>query len=383
MKRVLSFLFALLLFLPLSSQSQTIPFSIQHDGNSRGGILYLPSSYTASQSYPLVFNLHGHGSNANEQMLYSGMNAVAEAHQFIVFYPEGLNNSWNNGNIPPYNSSPNDVGFISALIDSLRLHYSIDSNRVFSCGLSSGGFMSYRLACDLSQRITAVASVAGTMSELTRDNCSATRTVPVMQVHGSSDNVVPPGGILNLMSVQDVLDFWIQHNDCPVQASHELIPESGVNDNSHAIKKTYAICDAGTDIWYFEVVGGGHTWPGAMQIPGLGNTCMDFNASQEIWHFFSRFSMQGGSVDMQEWSGSGDWNIYPNPNTGTFVVKGLKENTMVELRLLDMQGRVLKQENKPGSSELKWEFTGKAGLYILQVKQGGEISSKSLFIAGE
>ncbi|RMF00022.1 MAG: hypothetical protein D6772_06880, partial [Bacteroidetes bacterium] len=144
---------------------------ITHDGLEREYRLYVPAAYDGQSPWPLVFNFHGFTSNAAQQEIYSNMNTVADTAHFLVCYPEGIGNAWNVG--WSFGSTADDVGFVDALIDSLSLAYELDAGRIYACGMSNGGFMSYRLACERSNRFAAIASVTGSMTR--NYDCEPTR----------------------------------------------------------------------------------------------------------------------------------------------------------------------------------------------------------------
>lgn len=275
----------------LAQTSTTLP--IQHNGMSRNGRLYVPANYSPSNPTPLVFNLHGYTSNAQQQEFYAGMNAVADTAGFIIFYGNGINNAWNSGFTSPYNGGVDDVGFLSKAIDTLSTLYNIDLTRVYSCGMSNGGFMSFRLACDLEDRIAAVASVTGTMTSLQFNNCTASRAVPVMQVHGTLDPTVAYGGNNLSLSVDSVLNYWRLQNACG-NVLLDTLPDINTTDGSTVTTQFWGGCQDGTEVLHYKVANGGHTWPGAsINLGTAGNTNRDFNASVAIWQFFLRHSHPG------------------------------------------------------------------------------------------
>src|ERR1041385_5504790 len=133
-------------------QAQGQTYSFTFDGILRSYIVHLPTGFNPGNSYPLVVNMHGYSSNASQQELYTAMDAVADTAGFIVAYPDGIASSWNSY----FNTGGvNDVSFISALIDTMILNYNSDPQRVYACGMSNGGFMTHRLACELHFRIAA------------------------------------------------------------------------------------------------------------------------------------------------------------------------------------------------------------------------------------
>src|SRR4051812_48550249 len=143
----------------------TIVDSINSSGIYRTYRLYKPLSYTGSQAYPLVINLHGYTSNSFQQQYYGNFMPVADTAKFLIVHPQGTKDAsnqpyWNAG---ISSAGANDLLFLSQLIDSLKAIYNIDPNAIYSTGLSNGGFMSNYLACNLSNKIAAIAGVAGTM----------------------------------------------------------------------------------------------------------------------------------------------------------------------------------------------------------------------------
>ena len=175
-------LFTLLICLPICTLSQqTINASITHGGLQRDYILYVPTSYSAATSAPLVFNFHGYTSNANEQMWYGDFRPIADTAGFIIVHPNGTldNSGTSHWNVGWGGSTVDDIGFTESLIDNLSATYNIDNNRIYSTGMSNGGFMSYQLACELSDRIAAIASVTGSMSTNWFNSCSPTIKCPL------------------------------------------------------------------------------------------------------------------------------------------------------------------------------------------------------------
>lgn len=304
-------LFALCLFLFLSTWSYaqtTLTGSISHNGINRDYRLYVPSGYSMSDtSLALVFNMHGFTSDAAQQEQSSQMNIIAENENFLVCYPNGINRSWNVG--WTFGSNADDVGFISSLIDSLTDSYRIDQNRVYACGMSNGGFMAFRLACELQNKIAAVASVTGSMVPQALTSCQPDNPIPVLQIHGTQDFIVSYNGSAIASPVMDVVQFWATHNGCDKEPSITQVPDIQVNDNTTTEILTFAPCLRNSEVAHYRVQNGGHTWPRLnASIPG---TSRDFEASQVIWDFFKRFKLEVPSSAFL--SGNMHVQIYPNP----------------------------------------------------------------------
>ncbi|MFT4537399.1 MAG: polyhydroxybutyrate depolymerase, partial [Saprospiraceae bacterium] len=192
--------------------AQTTTGTIQHDGLTRDYILHLPTGYDANESYPFVYNLHGFGSNAQQQQFYSAMDITADDNGFIVCYPNGIDNSWNVG--WDFGSNADDVDFLLTLVDALAVDYNINYERLYSCGMSNGGFMSYKLACEKSDEFSAVASVTGSIVPSELAVCDPVRRIPVMQIHGTADPTVAYNGSNIGAPIEDVVDFWVGNNAC-------------------------------------------------------------------------------------------------------------------------------------------------------------------------
>ena len=195
MKRILLFTFLFTCFSAANSQQL---YSFIFDGIERTYRVHLPDNYNENENYPLVINMHGAGSNSFEEEFYTEFDQVADTAGIVMVYPDGVNNLWNifqDGGV-------DDVGFISALIDTMHINYNIDLLRVYACGMSMGGFMSHRLGCQLNNRIAAIGSVAGLIVYF---NCNFTRKVPVLQIHGTADDVVPYAGVTNTMQYWTVM----------------------------------------------------------------------------------------------------------------------------------------------------------------------------------
>jgi len=262
--------------------------SFVYQGTMRNYITHVPPQ---GNKLPLVISLHGYTSNASQQQMLSAFNGIADTAGFIVVYPNGVNNAWNAG--IGLSSTIDDVGFISALIDTLYKKHGIDRDRVYATGMSNGGFMSQRLACQLSRRIAAIASVAGTIGTAASPfTCNPERIVPVMHIHGTSDNVVNYNGTNFGLSVDSTIKFWVQRDTCPKTPVVTQFPDINTGDGSTVAKNYYGPCRDSSEVILLKVNGGGHSWPGSSLVSGAN---MDIKASREIWEFFKKHSLKNVS----------------------------------------------------------------------------------------
>jgi len=296
--------------------SGTTVESIMSSGGARQYRLHVPPSYTGAERVPLILSFHGLGSNALEQELYSAFSPRADAPDggFIAVYPQGLDtplgtehfNAWQ---LPP--SFNDDVAFTSDVLDELQSELCVDSKRIFSSGMSNGAMMSVRLACSLSSRIAAIAPVAGAyyppmaLNLNPGETCPDTRPAPVLAFHGTADNTVPflggsggAGGIPitfrlpidNATPDDDVMQSWASHNGCAGARQ-----ESAVSAEVRFV--SYDSCLDGADVQLYIVDGGGHTWPGAIDLPGLGYTTHDIDATDVAWQFFQAHPLVPATAD--------------------------------------------------------------------------------------
>jgi len=332
-----------------SSAQQTINASITHDGIERDYILYVPEIYDGSTAVPLVLNFHGFGSGASQQMFYGDFRDIADTEGFLLVHPEGTtligNQFWNVG-FPGLSSTIDDVGFTEALIDELATLYTIDLDRVYATGMSNGGFMSFLLACQLSEKIAAVASVTGSMTQDTFDDCNAQLPTPVLQIHGTEDDVVSYNENNLSLPIPDVISYWVDHNNCETTPTTTTLPDVDVSDGSTIEYSVYEDGDNGITTEHMKVIGGGHTWPGS--ILNSAGTNQDIDASMEIWLFFSRYDINGLlSTDDYE---NRHVSIYPNP-TQSKINLSLNYAKEVHYKLFSPLGKQLMTGTITSSNE--------------------------------
>lgn len=274
--------------------------TLEHDGRTRTYLVHIPPRYEFRRPTPLVFALHGGGSNAETMLQFCGLNEKADEEVFLVAYPNGTGRvaqmlTWNGGNCCAYamRNKVDDVGFIRSILDDLAGVASVDPRRVFATGMSNGGVMCYRLASELSDRIAAIAAVAGTMGAAT---CHPARPVPVMHFHGTNDAYLPFHGGKGLRrltqthfySVPHSISAWARANDCP-QVPIVTGVATKFDDGTSVQRQTYGPGKDGAEVVLFVIHGGGHTWPGRQtRIPLLGPSTRNISANELMWEFFQR-----------------------------------------------------------------------------------------------
>jgi len=280
---------------PAPAPAGTTSYSFDRGGLTRTYYLHVPPTLSRTVPAPLLIELHGGGGTARELDKLTGFYAMADREGFVVAAPSGNNDYWNDGRGANERASGNadDVGFISEMIDRIEKQLTIDPERVYVTGISNGAIMSGRLACQLSDRIAAFAQVAGTVAVETSSSCRPERAVPLLEIHGTADPLVPyAGGTVapqdgegrgRVVSVDAWAAFWVANNSAAPDAVTTTI-------GSDTTVRTWRGATSRSDVVFYRVEGAGHTWPGGSQyLPKLvvGSTTRSFDATEVIWQFLS------------------------------------------------------------------------------------------------
>jgi len=269
-----------------SSPAQAPPApAVQHKQLEVGGLprsyrLYTPPTIDRRRPAPLVIVLGGFGNSAEDMVGATDFDRVAETANFVVAYADGINKTWNAGYccLGRATSGPDDVAFLTRLIDDVGTGQKVDPARVYAVGVSAGAMMAYRLGCEMAGRITGIGSVAGAMIV---DDCHPARPVSVIEIHGTADGEVPyQGGRTAGGATQEspptpaVAQRWADLDHCPASTT----TNSGVVTTA-----AWTGCAAGTAVKLVTLEGGGHTW----FADGLGPVAGAVDASRMMWEFFS------------------------------------------------------------------------------------------------
>lgn len=252
---------------------------LRFDGRDRSYRLHVPPGYDAASSTPLVVNLHGLSSNAWQEELFTEMDDTADARGFVVMYPEGYMNSWNAGLCcgTAATLDIDDVGFLRAAVAHASERLCIDPRRIYVTGMSNGGYMAHRLACEASDLFAAAAPVAGGMGIA---DCAPARPMPVLAFHGTADAIVryDLGHAAYL--------GWAARDGCGDTLTRTAYGAS--------FCETYTDCAGGAEVGFCSLDGMGHCWPGGSRtlcLPYLGAYRDDIDANETMWEFFLRHPM--------------------------------------------------------------------------------------------
>lgn len=288
--------------------------SMTYGGLKRTYIIHIPASHDVAKSSPLLIALHG-GSGTGRHMVrltQGGFDTLSDKDGFVVVYPDGIDKSWNDGRSAEetgyrvHKENIDDVGFISSLIDSLVEKMNIDQKRVYVTGMSNGATMSYRLACELSDKIAAIAPVTGNLPQNIYPSCSPSRPISVLAINNENDPLMPwagkditgPFGFKKLgkvLSTYETVRFWANHNNCSLSPVITYNQDIDPADGTRIRKEAYGNGENGAEVILYAIEGGGHTWPGGYQYLNeriIGRTSRDMDANEVIWEFFKKHPAQ-------------------------------------------------------------------------------------------
>ena len=256
----------------------------------------------------LIIDLHGGGGSFESAIIGTQMNKKSDSEGFIAVYPNSAESidggkRWNNGPRlieSQKESTANDIGFLNAMLDDLEIKFNIDKKRIYATGMSNGGFMTYRVACEMADRIAAIAPVAST---LLMNNCNPSRSISVIHFHGLKDKIVNfEGGpskiksnlkiLDDLRSVEESINNFVNINNCPTTSKITY-------QNREATCKTYSPCNRNTEVTLCTIKDGGHTWPGGnygidktWYKKFVGKLSHDISANDAMWDFFEKHPMK-------------------------------------------------------------------------------------------
>ena len=372
-KYKLTILVIVLLFSHLITKAQFITF--KHDGIDRQYLYYEPTNL--NENMPLVFVMHGFTGDANNMRDYSEMNQIADQYGFAVCYPRGTfdsngNRFWNVGYAFHQTETINDVSFLTELAEYLQITHSLNPDYTFATGFSNGGEMCYMLACQAYETFKAVAPVAGMILQDILDECDGSLPIPLFEIHGSQDNVTPLSGDPNnndgwgaYPSIPFTINYFSDKNECTTVVT-ETLPNIDASDGSTIVSEKHLDGINNNQVWYYDVVGGGHDWPGAW-----GN--MDTNASEEAWLFFQNHIdntlLLPNLEDLEN-----TIRIFPNPTNNVINVETNNPLELKEIVIRNTLGINLNLKPTNGLIDLTNFNTG---VYLLSITTSkGTITKK-------
>lgn len=271
-------------YLQLVPKTAAFEVGFEHNGLARRFTVVRPEPATASA--PVLLMLHGRNGNGEAQATLANVAAAVAAQGFWAVLPLSRDNEWEDD--PTTSLGYDDVGYIARVLDIMSADFGTDPARAYASGMSEGGFMTQRLACQLSDRIAAFAVVGATITTRLAGECAPAVRRPMLFMHGTSDSIVPWNGYLGVQSVDAAVSKWTQLNQCPVaSAVTQQLPDSTADGTTVSLTR-YPGCAAGAEVRLYRINNGGHTWPGglAQYQPAslVGTTSTDIKATTEIWN---------------------------------------------------------------------------------------------------
>jgi len=284
----------LLCFFASTARAEDSTHSITVDQTARSYVLHVPKSLQSPAA--LVIVLHGGGGSAKSAIAQTGFNAEADRRGFLVAYPEGT--AGPNGRFHTWNAGAccgiavvrgmDDVDFIRAMVADIAGAYPLDPRRIYATGLSNGGMMAYRLACEASDLVAAIGAVSAVIVVAP---CEPPFPVSIIAIHGTADQHVPIAGGVGAKSitrypyppVERSIAFWAARDDC----GKDPIVSAPAPD---VTLRSYPLCTLGLAVDYYVIEGASHAWPGGKRLAKfLDEPSQAIDATPLIWQFFSAY----------------------------------------------------------------------------------------------
>lgn len=289
----------------LQADEHTVEKTINVGGVERSYLLHIPPSLPRDKAVPLVVVFHGGGGTGAIGERFTRFSELSDRERFIVVYPDALNKNWNDGRagrkIRSQQENVDDIGFVVAMLDAVGKEYTIDPKRVYATGPSNGGFFSNRVGAELSERFAAIAPVIGGMAPAVAESFHPAEPISVLIIQGTDDPLIAyEGGNVrifgfgagnrgkNINSIE-TLTKWVNHNGCDPKPSTTELPDLDPDDETTVVRSMYHGGRNATEVVFYQIVGGGHTWPGGSQyLPErlIGKVSREIDATEVIWEFF-------------------------------------------------------------------------------------------------
>jgi polyhydroxybutyrate depolymerase len=285
--------------------AETFYGNIEVGDRERSFVVVTPEGTKRDERLPTVIALHGGLMQGRSLQKILGMDELAQRGRFAVVYPDGVKRRWNDGRSPDQ-QGPNDVRFIRRLAEHLVESGLADPRRLYLMGISNGGMLTYRIACETPGIFAAYAAVIANMSTLVAQECDRSKPTPIIVINSTDDRMMPyDGGEVGffrnrgeVLSTEETIEFWRRHNGCSDKSQMKPLPDKDRDDRSTVDARQYSDCRSGSAVVLLTVEGGGHVPPGA-QIEGRpflqsilgGKGNQDISAADVSWKFFKRFPL--------------------------------------------------------------------------------------------
>lgn len=355
MKLLLTSITATLSLLTFAQQSNN---TVDINGTNRTYVQYLPTGFDAgTESLPVVFCLHGIGDVATN-MANIGFNQMADTARFIAIYPQGLpnafsQNSWNNGTLLA--STADDLTFLNALINDMLNTYNANASRIYMCGFSMGGIMTYHMACELNDRIAAIGSMSGAMPSSDLTACAPTYKTPLIHFHGDADATIPydASPLPSLALATESIEFWRNEHTCATTSDSTRLADTG-SDGYTVDQLVYQSCTPASSVEHFRINGADHQY--------FYEPVNDFTEAIEIWRFFYQWSHSSPAAAGITNDKLNRLQLFPNPAVNELTISGTGDLQISALNgRIVLEQRLEQSENSINISKLE------QGIYIVRL----------------
>jgi polyhydroxybutyrate depolymerase len=290
---------------PSSAFAETFYESIESGGRERSFVVVTPESRQGREAVPTVIALHGGLMNGKSMRRIFGLDPLMESGRFAVVYPDGRKRRWNDGR-EPNRTSRDDLLFLRDLAAHLVEVGLADPKRLYLVGVSNGGMLTFRVACEMPGVFAAYAAIIANMPADVAEDCRRGDGAPMLIINSTDDPVVPwEGGDLGrvlprgeVLSTPETVEFWRRRNGCSEKSAMKPLPDKDDSDGSTVAAQQFADCRTGSPVVLLSVEGGGHLPPGAKvgEHPVLehmlgGPANQDISAADIAWKFFRRFPL--------------------------------------------------------------------------------------------
>ena len=355
----------LLLFIVQSLAAQVFERRyLEHQNQTRTYLIYVPSTYdeNSGDDVPVIFAFHG--INATDENLAGvGLNTYAEQHNFIVIYPQAIEVelgfiAWNCGTVLA--SNVDDLGFFNTMLDLTMEQYSVDDHRVYVCGYSLGGMMANRIACEYGNRVAALASVSGPLTNTVYHNCEPVRKMPVMHFHGLSDQTVAyfGSGLIGTKGAMATMYWWAERNGCNEDYELYAVPDTA-DEWYHVDRLTFPECDDPYEMIHYRIEHWPHAWPGPSR---------NIFATDEIVKFFMRHELIEADIITASYDLEYEnFTPHPNPFQDALDLSMLQELGKVQWEIYNTDGRLVVGGNQ---GKVLDTSSWSTGVYVLHVAAG-------------
>lgn len=290
-------------------KTQTRCMRVSMADSTRTYRLYAPRTQS-KQPMPIILVLHGGGGSGStmEALTKGQFNRIADRQRLLIAYPDGVDRTWRHSRVAPsqateqvqtFGQAANDIEFLRAVLADIERRYPVNRQRVFVAGMESGGLLAYRIGCETPDMVAAIATVAATLPVELSAACRPERVAPLLMINGTDDMRMPwlggtmklaDGSAYEVLSASETFERWSSMGDCALPLTG-MPRDNTPNDATKFIRHLARECRDGAQVRLYELVGGGHTWPGGDVLGqrNVGKVSREINATESIWEFFARY----------------------------------------------------------------------------------------------